>query len=147
MQFEDDLVTVGGGSLRFPQDKSGDYLLYLINKEIEKAGGRIKVGYDIVTSDPDLFDHKTRMHFKWGYDGIIRQKNERAQRTDKVVWTKAEVDMLHEMWPVYRLAKLEEVLGRSAHSIRIKARNSMTKEQYENRAYNKVKQGEKRRKK
>jgi hypothetical protein len=142
MQFEDDLVTVGGGSMRFTQDKSGDYLLWLINKEISEFGGRVKMGYHITHKEAfEWFDTDTRKHFKWRLSQLeIGLANRKINASEKT-WKDEEVKYLLEYWSKLDLDALSKFMDRSKNSIRFKAKAIMSTEQFENRFYNREKAG------
>lgn len=151
----DEPITIETCHNSFFQGESGDKLLHLVLGEIQKCGGRAKMGYYITHHEaPDWFKTNTRHHFMWIVDRMSYNKiktiinpaetYERKNGSKVSYWTEEEVENLKAYWPLLRMDQLVEKFNRSKETIRVKARNSLTKEEYENRYYNKVKQGEKR---
>lgn len=114
-------------------------LLKLIKMEIERSGGANNMGFNITHFEaPEWFSESTRTHFKWELNYENYHKKERHEISGVKTWKPNELKLMVKMWSRYRLKDIAFVLERSTDSVRQKAKNYMAKEQYENRAYNKL---------
>ena len=112
-------------------------LLDQIKAEINKAGGRTRMGYVITNKEaPEWFDRKTRQHFKWQMASLMNKLHVNLVNRSESRWTQEQIDYLRDNWKRFHIEYISASIGKTVHATRAKARVIMTPEQYKNRFYN-----------